>query len=277
MARLQDGCCGEVYGSSKVAALFRELRRRGRLRHRAVRYRSRYGRCRCSGLTSHGVTSIDVSVCKAETALNNDILLLNRKTFLESKPSFAINFIDAVEAKRLRLFQGINYPALAARQAETEGLVRSIGDGVAAGTRQGYGAMELPTAKGDLCLMVSGELVVHEEMLRSVAAVTDGKKLAAKPPYADLDQLFAAILREQCRVFYGSAQTLSQISQALIREEVKYSFLPTWLDEDVLSNALLKRAAEEQEKVKKAEAARLAAEEQAKIAARQRERTPRTR
>jgi hypothetical protein len=72
------------------------------------------------------------------------------------------------------------------------------------------------------------------------------------------------ILRDQCRVVYGSSSSLQQLSQALTRDERHFA-LPIWIENSAVAKAANDLAAAKLEKTKQAEAERLAAEEKARM------------
>jgi peptidoglycan hydrolase-like protein with peptidoglycan-binding domain len=214
-----------------------------------------------------GAKSLKTTECSAGSPQRADLLLIRRKAFLEAKPSLAVSFIDALEGKKLRLFQPIDYTKLAAREAQEAAFVAEITAGVKAGSRTGFGAIESPANNGNLCVIVAEGVGVHQEMLHAATALVEEPHFASTVSDQSLEQLYPEILRDKCRLFYGSASSLQQLSQALKRDERSFAFLPVWFAESTVAEASARVVAAEQEKIKTAEATRLAAEEKAHLAA----------
>ena len=210
-----------------------------------------------------GATAIRTSTCDSRSPKRVDLLLIGRKAFLEAKPSLAISFIDALEDKKLRLFGPIDFVKLAAKQTEEAALVAEISSGIEANTQKGYGAVEFAASEGELCVATAELVEVHEKALKEVAALVQEPRFAPSPRSHTLEELYPEILRDKCRVFYGPASSLRQLSEALKRDERDFAYLPIWIDESTIATAVARRAAAEEEKIKQAETERLAAEEQA--------------
>jgi beta-phosphoglucomutase-like phosphatase (HAD superfamily) len=217
-----------------------------------------------------GASVLKTTVCTNRSPQRADVLIVGRKAFLEAMPSFAVAYLDALEAKKVRPFELIDYAKLAARQTEDAALVADIAAGVDAGTRAGFGAVEVPSRQGKLCLAFEDQSGVHKEMLQAVAGLVETREPIAALSDPDLAHLYPMILRDECRVVYGASSALQQLTQALKRDERPFAFLPVWIKDEVIAEAAGKLAAIELAKTRKTEAERLAFAEKARLAETQR-------
>jgi hypothetical protein len=221
-------------------------------------------------LAPMGARAVEISACTTRSLQRADVLLIGRKAFLEASPSFAVAFVDALEAKKLRPFEPINYAKLAARESEETALVADIAAGVQAGSRAGFGAFEIPIKAGPLCVAAIDDTAAHQEMLKAVNSLVETSQ-ASLVSGQSLEQLYPMILRDECRVVYGSSGSLQQLSQALTRDERHYAFLPIWIENSAVDKAAADLASAKLEKTKQAEAERLAVEEEARMESLRRE------
>ena len=217
-------------------------------------------------LAPMGARAVEISACTTRSLQRADVLMIGRKAFLEASPSFAVAFLDALEAKKLRPFEPINYARLAARESEEQALVADIAAGVQAGSRAGFGALEIPIKAGPLCVAAIEDTAAHQEMLKAVNSLVETSQASTVAVGQSLEQLYPMILRDECRVVYGSSKSLQQLSQALTRDERHYAFLPIWIENSAVEKAAGDLASVKLEKTKQAEAERLAAEEEARMA-----------
>jgi peptidoglycan hydrolase-like protein with peptidoglycan-binding domain len=217
-------------------------------------------------LMTFGASVLKTTVCTSRSPQRADILLIGRKAFLEATPSFAVAFLDALEAKMLRTFAPIDYGKLASKQKEEAALVAEITSGISAGTRPGFGAFEVPASEGHLCLAVTEDAAVHLEMTQEVTALVETSKPMPVISERNLERLYSLILRDECRLVYGPASSLQQITQALKRDEHAFTFLPVWFEKETVTKEARKLADIELAKTRRLEADRLAAEEGARLA-----------
>lgn len=137
-----------------------------------------------------------------------DVVIVKRKAFLETLPSFAVAFLDALEVRKLRVFDAIDYKKLAEREEKEVSLVAAVTSDVEAGTRSGFGAFEIAAVRGSLCVVVTEAIDVHEEMLKEVVALVEIDKPLRVISDKTLEQLYPMILRDECRAVYGAASSL---------------------------------------------------------------------
>ncbi|MBD8649461.1 hypothetical protein IFT66_00035 [Rhizobium sp. CFBP 13726] len=218
-------------------------------------------------LSPMGATVVKTSSCTSSSPKHADLIIMRRKAFLEAPPSFAVAFIDALEAKRLRRFDAIDYAKLADNEQKEIALVAAITTGVETGSRTGFGAFEVAIEKGGLCVVVTEDTDVHGDMLAAVKEMVEASTPMTVVSDRTLEQLYPMILRDECRVVYGSAGTLQQLIQALKRDEKPIAFLPIWIETDEVLSSAAKLAAVKLERTKQQEAQRLAAQESERLAA----------
>lgn len=212
-------------------------------------------------LAPMGAIVVKISSCDSRSPERVDVIIAKRKAFLEAQPSFAVAFLDALEAKKLRVFDAIDYKKLAEREEKEVSLVTEVTSGVEAGSRSGFGAFETASEKGDLCVLVAETVDVHEEMLEEVTALVEATKPLRVISDKTLEQVYPMILRDECRVVYGSSSSLQQLTQAMKRDEKAGIFLPIWIESDKVAQSAARVAAGKLETVKQQEAERLAAQE----------------
>ncbi|MCM2435851.1 hypothetical protein [Agrobacterium rosae] len=212
-------------------------------------------------LAPMGATVVKTTLCNSRSPKRVDVIIAKRKAFLEAQPSFAVAFLDALEAKKLRVFDAIDYKKLAEREEKEISLVAAVTSGVEAGSRSGFGAFEIASEKGDLCVVVAEPVDVHEDMLKEVTALVEITKPLRVISDKTLEQLYPMILRDECRAVYGASSSLKELTQAMKRDEKASNFLPIWIENDRVAQSAARLAASKLETVKQQEAERLAAQE----------------
>ncbi|MEJ8308277.1 hypothetical protein [Agrobacterium larrymoorei] len=214
-----------------------------------------------------GAIAVKVTSCNSRSPKRVDIVIIKRKAFLEATPSFAVAFLDALEAKNLRVFDAMDYAKLEKQEQEETSLVTAVASGVEAGSRSGYGAFEIASEKGSLCVAVPEAVDVHEEILKRVTAFVEVTKPLPLVSDKTLEQLYPMILRDECRVVYGKSGALQQLTQALKRDEKATTFLPIWIEADEVTRSAAKLAESKLAMLKQQEAQRVAAQEAERLSA----------
>ncbi|BCH05352.1 hypothetical protein MesoLj131b_73510 (plasmid) [Mesorhizobium sp. 131-2-5] len=209
------------------------------------------------------------SQCGVSDLEHADLFFVQRKKFLEATSTLQAAYLEAIEAKTLRVFDAVRYVDIKARMDTDQGLSVKIAQEVSSGTREGYGGIVLMNSSTKICSVADGGLDIHGAAIDKIAAyaAVSGDKV----PYSSIDKAYEDVRHEHCRVLYASAANLKATSEALTREGVPFTFAPVWLDKSDAATAAEKLDAAKEQEVKAAEAKRVAADEEKRIAARREE------
>ncbi|MES0058375.1 hypothetical protein [Mesorhizobium sp. M0041] len=194
-----------------------------------------------------------------------DVFFIQRKNFVEAKPSFAVAYLEAVEAKALRPFDAINYPDLKRRMDQDKALATQIGADVDKGSRLGYGGILFDTKSTRICGVIEGEPKIHMATIDKLAEFASIPK--AGPQISNVDAAYQDIRRDKCRILYGSNATLKAVTDALTRDSVNFAYAPIWFEQSDVAAAQAKFELARQDQVKSEQAARVTAEEAKRVAA----------
>lgn len=194
-----------------------------------------------------------------------DVFFIQRKKFVESKPSFAIAYLEAIEAKSLRPFDALNFADLKRRIDQDKALASQIAADVEKGSRMGYGGILLDNKSTRICGVIDGEPQAHLATIDKLAEFASIPK--ADPQISNVDAAYQDVRRDKCRILYGSTTTLKAVTEALTRDSVNFAYAPIWFEQSDLAAAQAKLELARQELVKSEEAARVAAEEAKRVAA----------
>ncbi|WP_448954850.1 hypothetical protein [Labrys neptuniae] len=201
--------------------------------------------------------------CTIEDIDRSDLFLLRRKKFIEANADYIVSYLDAIEKKKLRPFEPFKFADLKSAIDQDSAQVARIANDVEAGTRPGFAGLILGNGSFGICAVVDGDLRVHQpsidEIVQSIPIPAPQQKATT------VEDAYAALRRDQCRVLYGSNQTLKKIGEALSRDGISFSYAPVWFDQPRLVAEQTKLDVEKQNQIKAAEAARLAAEESKKL------------
>lgn len=193
-----------------------------------------------------------------------DIFFIQRKKFVETKPSFAIAYLEAVEAKTLRPFEAIKYADLKRQIDEDQALVAQIAADVEKGSRLGYGGILLGNKSTRICGVIDGEARIH---IGTVNKLADFASIPnAAPQISNVDTAYQDVRRDKCRILYGSSITLKAVTKALTRDSVDFAYVPIWFEQSDVTAAQSKFDLAQQETIKSEQAARVAAEEAKRVA-----------
>jgi hypothetical protein len=217
-----------------------------------------------------GGKAIDISSeCDVDDLDHADLFFVQRKKFLEAKPTLQAAYLEAIEAKTLRVFDAIRYEDIKARLDSDQALSMKIAQEVSAGTREGYGGIVLTNSSSKICSVFDDSPDVHMTTINQIEAYASVS--GGNVPYSSIDKAYEDVRHEQCRVLYASAPNLKAASEALARDGVQFAFAPVWLDNSDAASTAVKLNAAKQEEVKAAEAKRVAADEEKRIAAQREE------
>ncbi|MBZ9757014.1 hypothetical protein LB524_17135 [Mesorhizobium sp. ESP6-5] len=205
------------------------------------------------------------SDCGANDLESADIFLVQRKTFLEAPPTLQAAYLEAMEAKTIRVFEPIHFEDIKARMDSDQALALKIAQEVSSGTREGYGGILLMKSLDRICAVADGNAAVHEATISKIADFAGMSGSIVR--YPSIDKAYEDVRHEQCRALYASAANLKGTSEALARDGVQFAFAPVWLDQSEAASAAAKLDAANKETIKAAEAKRVAADEAKKIAA----------
>ncbi|RUX08103.1 peptidoglycan-binding protein, partial [Mesorhizobium sp. M8A.F.Ca.ET.059.01.1.1] len=205
------------------------------------------------------------SDCGANDLDSADLFLVQRKTFLEAPATLQAAYLEAMEAKTIRVFDPIRFEDIKARMDSDHTLALKIAEEVSSGMREGYGGILLTSSSDRICRVVDGNAAVHEATISKIAdfAAMSGSTVS----YPSIDKAYEDVRHEQCRVLYASAANLKATAEALARDGVQFAFAPVWLDKSDVASTAAKLDAAKQEAIKAAEAKRVSADEEKKIAA----------
>lgn len=213
-----------------------------------------------------GAKAIQLSkACDGGDITKNDLFLIQRKQFLESKPSITIAYVDALETRTLRLFGDIQYSDLKREIESDQFLAIQIASGVESGARVGYGGIQLDNNSNAICAVIEGTPAIHASTVDRFAAYVGIP--VTHPDIATVDAAYEKVRRNICRVLYGSSGTLKAVAAALARDDVKFSYIPIWLDQKDVEAAQAKLDLNLKESVRKQEADRIAVQNEERIAA----------
>ncbi|MER9836137.1 hypothetical protein NKJ28_14300 [Mesorhizobium sp. M0145] len=194
-----------------------------------------------------------------------DVFFIQRKKFVESKPSFAIAYLEAIEAKSLRPFDALNFADLKRRIDQDKALASQIAADVEKGSRMGYGGILLDNKSTRICGVIDGGPQAHLATIDKLAELASIPK--ADPQISNVDAAYQDVRRDKCRILYGSTTTLKAVTEALTRDSVNFAYAPIWFEQSDLAAAQAELQLARQELVKSEEAARVAAEEAKRVAA----------
>ncbi|ANN60704.1 hypothetical protein EFV37_31650 [Mesorhizobium loti] len=213
-----------------------------------------------------GGKAINVSSdCGAGGLESADLFIVQRKTFLEAPPTLQAAYLEAMEAKTIRVFDPIRFEDIKTRMDLDQTLALKIAQDVSSGMREGYGGILLTSSSDRICSVIDGNAAVHEATIGKIAdfAGMSGSTVS----YPSIDKAYEDVRHEKCRVLYASAADLKATSEALARDGVQFIFAPVWLDKSDATTTAAKLDAAKQDAIKAAEAKRVAADEEKKIAA----------
>lgn len=201
--------------------------------------------------------------CIADDIDRSDLFILQRKKFIEANADYIVSYLDALEKKKLRPFERLKFADLKAAIDQDSARVAQIVNDIEAGTRPGFAGLVLANQSFGVCVVVDGDLRVHQPVIDEIV-----QSIPISSPLVKTttdDSAYAALRRDQCRVLYGSNQTLKKISDALSRDGISFSYSPVWFDQPRLVAEQTKLDVEKQSQIKAAEAARVAAVEAKKL------------
>lgn len=194
-----------------------------------------------------------------------DVFFIQRKKFVEAKPSFAVAYLEAVEAKTLRPFDAINYADLKRRMDQDKALATQIAADVEKGSKLGYGGILLDSKSTGICGVIEGEPKIHLAIIDKLAEFASIPK--ADPQISNVDTAYQDVRRDKCRILYGSSATLKAVTEALTRDSVNFAYAPVWFEQSDIAAAQMKFELARQGQVKLEQAARVAAEEAKRVTA----------
>ncbi|MBZ9759260.1 peptidoglycan-binding protein [Mesorhizobium sp. ESP6-5] len=203
--------------------------------------------------------------CGANDLESADLFLVRRKTFLEAPPTLQAAYLEAMEAKTIRVFDPIRFEDIKARMESDQALALKIAQEVSTRTREGYGGILLTSSSDRICTVVDGNAAVHEATISKIAGFAG--MLGSTVSYPSIDKAYEDVQHEQCRALYASAADLKATSEALARDGIQFVFAPVWLDKNEVVSTAARLDAAKQEVTKAAEEKRVAADEEKKIAA----------
>jgi hypothetical protein len=205
--------------------------------------------------------------CGPMDVANRDLFLIQRRAFLAAPPSAALPVLDALEAGALRTFDVLPFSELRRRMEEERALAATIKDDVAAGRRNGYGALLLAKGKGPICAVVAEDPATHADMLDRVARFAE-TEIDWRPAtrFASIEETFLAAKAEDCHLLYGSEQALKRLSEGLERDGRAASFVPLWYERKELEGVAAQLVKARQDQLRQAEERRLAAEGERSVA-----------
>lgn len=205
------------------------------------------------------------SECGTNDLESADLFLVQRKVFLEAPPTLQAAYLEAMGAKTIRVFDPIHFDDIKARMDADQTLAVKIAQDVSSGMREGYGGILLTSSSDRICSVIDGNAAVHGATIGKLAdfAGMSGSTVS----YPSIDKAYEDVRHEQCRVLYASAANLKASSEALARDGVQFAFAPVWLDNSEAATDAAKLDAAKQAAIKAAEAKRVAADEEKKIAA----------
>lgn len=206
--------------------------------------------------------------CSADSLLSYDIILLNRRDFLKSEPTFAVHLLNLVNARELREFPNLSDAKLRAFQtAEGEARV-SIASEIDTGARNGFGALMLNEGKPRLCAVVADEAAGHAGLIEKISDFihSEGRK-RPETQFSNAEEAYRAIQREECSAVYADAAQLKLISSALTRDGRTFAYVPLWFDSETVLKLNEQNQQERKRRTEELEAKRIAAEEERRIQA----------
>jgi hypothetical protein len=213
--------------------------------------------------------AVSSSPCQPVDVSSRDLLLIQRRAFLVSPPSVAVPFLEALDNGSLRIFDVLPFADVAKRMEDERVLSETIGDDVVAGRRNGYGALLLAKGKAAICAAVSEDRAAHREMLAQVAHYAQ-IEIDQFPTtrFASTEETFLAAKAEECRLAYGSEQSLKLLADGLQRDGRAASFVPLWYERKALDSTVAKLVKMQQEELRQSEERRVSAEGERSIAQR---------
>ncbi|MBS3652591.1 hypothetical protein KEU06_28860 [Pseudaminobacter sp. 19-2017] len=206
--------------------------------------------------------------CSAETLLSYDIILLNRREFLKSEPTFAVRILNLLDARELREFPSLSHAKLREFQI-AEGKERDlIASEIETGARNGFGALMLNEGKPSLCGVVAEDAVGHRELIKQVRDFiqSEGRK-RPEVQFSNAEEAYRAIQREECSAVYADAAQLKLISSALARDGRTFAYAPLWFANETITKLDQQKQEERKRQTEELEAKRIAAEEERRIQA----------
>jgi len=202
--------------------------------------------------------------CAVEDVDRSDLFILQRKKFIEAKADYIVSYLDAIEKKKLRPFEPVKFADLKSAIDQDAARIAQVSNDIEAGTRPGYAGLVLGNQSFGVCTVIDGDPRIHQSVIDEI---TQSVPLSAPMVKATtVDEAYAALRRDQCRVLYSSNQTLKKIASALTRDGISFSYAPVWFDQPQMAAEQTKLEAEKQEQVRATEAARVAAEEAKRLA-----------
>jgi hypothetical protein len=194
-----------------------------------------------------------------------DLFFIQRKKFVEAKPSFAVAYLEAIEAKTLRPFDAITYADLKRRMDQDKAFSDQIAADVEKGAKLGYGGILLNSKSNRICGVIDGEPKIHRATIDKLAELASLPK--ADPQISNVDTAYQDVRRDKCRILYGSSATLKAVTEALTRDSVNFAYAPIWFEQSDVAAAQAKLELTRQDEVKAEQAARVAADEAKRVAA----------
>ncbi len=184
------------------------------------------------------------SRCRADDLLEQDLVLIERRRFLEEDVLAARDLVTLFEEDALRLFTQILWEDVEAESARHEAFVAELREELAADAREGVGFVGLARGGDALCIVDDGT-DVHSEALQQHLISSAGPEIALHliAPLGrsltgeirdDAERIFARTGRGECGAIMADAEGLDALMTALERDGIGYRMTPIWFEgEDV--------------------------------------------
>ncbi len=221
-------------------------------------------------LAALGVFEISLTStgCTTASLLQHDLLLVDRRQFLKSQPTFAVALLEQIEAGVLREFPPVTGRTIANRIASEHSWRAEIEGNIRTGVMQGYGAISIKPAPSGVCAVVSADREAHEAALAELHTFLSTEGVASTAvEYMDAQAAFRGLQRQECGYAYAAQPDLKALADGLKADGREYEVVPIWLPAEQLKQTVDKIAAAKQSADQSVQEARIAAAENARIKA----------
>ena len=159
-----------------------------------------------------------------------DILIMQRGAFLKAAQVDTLSLLKQIEKDAIRQFAALSASDIAATSAAERAATEQIASDVAAGARNGFGAILLANGSADFCVVVSDRGEAHDQLILGHAEeLTYDMQAAPSLVTKSKDDAFVAVGKKKCGAIYAVASDLKEITEGLARDKIPFTFSTLWI------------------------------------------------
>ncbi|MEW9617167.1 peptidoglycan-binding domain-containing protein [Shinella sp. S4-D37] len=189
--------------------------------------------------------------CVNQSALQQDILIVERGALLARDILEARYLIEALEKGDLKVIQTIAWGEVGAVAEQRKQLSDTIRSEVVGGVRSGFGFVQVENTADTLCMVVDpAEQSFHDYAFEIVGPELELVIPVAKERTAlSLDRAFAGAQKNMCRVIYANAENMARLIEATKKLNAEATVLPLWIETKLIEDGknLAEKSAQERQ------------------------------